>query len=78
MIIVLRALIAGVATKDKSKLFKPKGLPKPIFVELCNETLLKRCIDYKTQNQNEAFNGTVCGRLPKTTYGLSVVSTWII
>ena len=74
MIIVLRALIAGVAIKDiyiyiynKTRLFKAgKGLPKdvfkhvkPIFVELCNETLLKRCIDCKTQNQNEAFNGTV-------------------
>ena len=51
---------------NKTKLFKVgKGLPKdvfkhvkPIFVELCNETLLKRCLDCKTLNQN----------LPKTTY----------
>ena len=71
---------------NKTKLFKAgKGLPKdvfmhvkPIFVELCNETLLKRCLDCKTQNQNEAFNGTVWRRLPKTTCRLSAVSTWLI
>ena len=51
---------------------------KPIFVELCNETLLKRCIDCKTLNQNQAFNGTVWRLLPKITCGLSVVSTYTI
>ena len=61
---------------NKTKFFKPrKGLlrdvskyVKPIFVDLCNEELFKRCLDCKTQNQNESFNATVWNRLPKTTY----------
>ena len=41
---------------------------KPIFVDLCEDELLKKCSDCKTQNQNESFNGTVWNRLRKTTY----------
>ena len=41
---------------------------KSIFVDLCKDELLKKCLDSKTQNQNESFNGTVWNRLQKTTY----------
>ena len=59
-----------------TKLCKPgKGLDttiikhiKPIFVDLCKDELLKKCLDCKTQNQNKSFNGTVWNRLQKTTY----------
>ena len=29
---------------------------------------MKKCLDCKTQNQSESFNGTVWNRLQKTTY----------
>ena len=59
-----------------TKLCKPgKGLDttiikhiKSIFVDLCKDELLKKCLDCKTQNQNKSFNGTVWNRLQKTTY----------
>ena len=41
---------------------------KPIFVDLADEKLLKRCLDCKIQNQNECFNGYVWRQLPKDTY----------
>ena len=55
-----------------TKFYKPgKGLDatiikhiKPILVDLCKDELLKKCLDCKTQNQNQSFNGTVWNRLP--------------
>ena len=55
-----------------TKLYKPgKGLDatiikhiKAILVDLCKDELLKKCLDCKTQNQNQSFNGTVRNRLP--------------
>ena len=65
--------------RDKSlgtSMYKPgPGLPqavikhvKPIFNELSQESLLRKCLHGKTQNQNECYNGLIWGRLPKTTY----------
>lgn len=41
---------------------------KPIFSELSQETLLKKCLHGKTQNQNESFNQLIWERLPKSRY----------
>ena len=56
--------------------YKPgKGLPlsiikyvKPIYHELSDDKLLEKGFHGKTQNQNEAFNGMVWNRIPKSTY----------
>ena len=61
---------------NKTTTYKPgPGLPldivmklKPIFEELSNEKLLKKCLHGLTQNQNESFNATIWERLPKTRY----------
>ena len=41
---------------------------KPIYRDLTNEDLLKRCLHGKTQNPNESFNSTIWQRLPKTVF----------
>lgn len=41
---------------------------KPIFNALTNDELLKRCLKGLTQNQNEAINGTLWAKCPKTKY----------
>ena len=41
---------------------------KPIYIDVSQEELLKKCIHGKAQNQNESFNGMVWQRLPKTKY----------
>ena len=41
---------------------------KPIFNDLSRETLLKKCLHGKTQNQNESFNSLIWERLPKSKY----------
>ena len=56
--------------------YKPgKGLPiniikhiKPIFQDLSTDDLLSKCLHGKTQNQNEALNGMIWNRLPKSRY----------
>ena len=52
-----------------------KGLPipvvtaiKPIYARLSDDKLLQKCLDCKTQNQNESFNGMIWNRLPKTVF----------
>ena len=53
--------------------YKPgPGLPdnviakvKPVYDRLSNDELLKKCLDGKTQNQNESLNGMIWNRLPK-------------
>lgn len=58
------------------KQYKPgPGLPdhiialiKPIYARLSNDDLLKKCLDGKTQNQNESLNGMIWNRLPKTVF----------
>eukprot|EP00795_Rhopilema_esculentum_P001535 gene1535-15984_t len=61
---------------EKTKKFKPgPGLPlkvvaemKPVFARLSQESLLKKCLHGKTQNQNESFNRVIWDRIPKSTY----------
>ena len=61
---------------NKTNLYKPgPGLPdqiialiKPIYARLSNDDLLKKCLDGKTQNQNESINGMIWNRLPKTVF----------
>ena len=53
-----------------------KGLPiadvvaelKPIYARLSDDELLRKCLDGKTQNQNESFNGMIWQRIPKTVF----------
>ena len=68
------------ATRDKAnttnKYKHGPGIPtnivakhlKPIYQDLTSDTLLKKCLHGKTQNQNESFNGMVWERVPKTRY----------
>ena len=83
-------LIAGWCTYQldltNTKLHKPgMGFPqeaikhlKPIFSDLSDENLRRKCIHGKTQNQNQSFNGLIWRRTPKdrfvkmTTFELAV------
>lgn len=40
----------------------------PIYKELIAESLLQKCLHGKTQNANEALNGLIWQRCPKTVY----------
>lgn len=61
---------------SKSNKYKPgPGLPfdvikhvKPIFGELTNENLMKKCTHGQTQNQNESFNAIIWKRVSKDEY----------
>ena len=58
---------------NRTNSFKPiAGLPlaiivelKPIYAKLSEDDLLRRCLDGKTQNQNEALNGMFWERVPQ-------------
>ena len=39
-----------------------------MFDELSDDNLLLKCLHGKTQNQNEAFNGTIWNRIPKSRF----------
>ena len=41
---------------------------KPTHARLSNDNLLTKCLDGKTQNQNESFNGMIWTRVPKTVF----------
>ncbi|GBM31369.1 hypothetical protein AVEN_99592-1 [Araneus ventricosus] len=65
-----RALANGIKYQDKSQ-----GLPtnimkivKPVYKQLCDRELLKRCLDGKTLNANEAFNGLIWRCTPTETF----------
>ena len=52
-----------------------KGLPleviaelKPVYARLSDDDLLRKCLNGKTQNQNESFNGMIWNRIPKTVF----------
>ena len=61
---------------NNTNLYKPgPGLPdniieliKPIYKRLSADTLLSKCLDGKTQNQNESLNGMIWNRLPKSVF----------
>jgi hypothetical protein len=76
-------------------LYKPgPGLPdniialiKPIYARLSTDDLFKKCLDCKTQNQNESINAMIWNKLPKVTFVSSDVlesmmqwltSTWVL
>ena len=58
---------------NRTSLYKPgPGLPdqviaevKPVFKRLSEDSLLEKCLDGKTQNQNESLNGMIWERVPK-------------
>ena len=65
--------------RDRAKATKDykhgKGLPlpvvtaiKPIYARLSADELLAKCLDCKTQNQNEALNGMIWNCLPKQVF----------
>ena len=39
-----------------------------VYARLSEDSLLRKCLDGKTQNQNEAFNGMIWQRIPKSTF----------
>jgi hypothetical protein len=41
---------------------------KPVYARLSEDDLLRKCLDGKTQNQNEAFNGMIWQRIPKSVF----------
>lgn len=60
--------------KSQNKIFNDKspGLPesiinivKPVYIKLCEQELLKKCLHGKTQNANESFNGVLWNYVPK-------------
>lgn len=61
---------------NRTNLYKPgPGLPhhviaevKPVFRCLGEDSLLERCLDGKTQNQNESLNGIIWEHIPKDTF----------
>ncbi|GFU11867.1 uncharacterized protein TNCV_1163201 [Trichonephila clavipes] len=63
--------------KQKGKLYKHRtaGLPnavlntvKTTYVDLCDESLLEKCLHGKTQNANESFNGVLWSIILKETF----------
>lgn len=60
---------------NTSKYVPGPGLPdhiikliKPIFERLSSDDLLSKCLDRKTQNQNESLNGMIWNRIPKNIF----------
>ncbi|GBN02993.1 hypothetical protein AVEN_113475-1 [Araneus ventricosus] len=65
-----RAVSNGIKYQDETQ-----GLPKnimkivkPVYMQLYDRELLKRFLDGKTQNANEAFNGLIWRYIPKETF----------
>ena len=48
-----------------NKIFR---LVKPVFMELSDDELLKKCLHGKTQNANESVNGVIWKKCPKDIY----------
>ena len=64
-----RSVTAGIDYEHKHSL-PPAILDriKPIYKKLADESLLRRCLHGKTQNQNESFNSCIWQRVPKTVF----------
>ena len=64
-----RSITAGIDYEHKHTL-PPVILDriKPIYKKFADESLLKRCLYGKTQNQNEFFNGCIWQRVPNTVF----------
>ena len=47
----------------------------PIYTDLCKPENLKKCLQGKTQNSNESFNGMIWNRIPKAHHvGIGLLS----
>lgn len=70
----LKAQTDNVAFKHKPALSaEVQELVKPVFEQLTNEELLRRCLGKNTQNNNECYNKTLWAIVPKATFvGLDV------
>ncbi|GFU47471.1 uncharacterized protein TNCV_3883491 [Trichonephila clavipes] len=63
--------------KQEGKLYKHRtaGLPNAIlntvkttYMDLCDQSLLEKCLHGKTQNANESFNGVFVEHNPKRNF----------
>ncbi|KAG8266637.1 hypothetical protein J6590_108192 [Homalodisca vitripennis] len=66
-----KAEVAGTVANYKHKNSIPLAIMeaiKPIFKDLSNPDLLRKCLHGKTQNVNEAFNNVLWTRLPKNVF----------
>ncbi|GFU84186.1 uncharacterized protein TNCV_3277971 [Trichonephila clavipes] len=63
--------------KQEGKLYKHRtaGLPNSIlntvkttYMDLCDQSLLEKCLHGKTQNANESFTGVLWSIIPKETF----------
>ncbi|GFT66059.1 uncharacterized protein TNCV_4692791 [Trichonephila clavipes] len=62
-----RAKASNIVYQDKS-LSLPQNIVntiKPVYMDLCDRNLLKKCLHGKTQNPNESFNAILWQILPK-------------
>lgn len=41
---------------------------RPIYKDLANKDLLRKCLHRRTQNANESFNNVVWSRIPKNNF----------
>ena len=60
-------LVNGTSTYKPGNGLLPSVIKhvKSVFDNLSSNELLSKCLDGKTQNQNEVFNGTIWNRVPK-------------
>ncbi|GFV95998.1 uncharacterized protein TNCV_2096661 [Trichonephila clavipes] len=65
-----RAKASNIVYQDKS-LDLPQNIVntiKPVYMDLCDRNLLKKCLHGKTQNLNESFNAILWQILPKEVF----------
>ncbi|GFU68604.1 uncharacterized protein TNCV_1125901 [Trichonephila clavipes] len=65
-----RAKASNIVYQDKS-LDLPQNIVntiKPVYMDLCDRNLLKKCLQGKTQNPNESFNAILWQILPKEVF----------
>lgn len=64
-----RAEVSGEVYEHKHSLPETvMNLMKPIFRDLSDENLLRKCLHGRTQNANESFNNLIWTRVPKTVF----------
>lgn len=64
-----RSLISGEKYTHKHSVPEPVMCEiKPIFRDLSNIDLLRKCLHGRTQNPNESFNNVIWTRIPKNTF----------
>lgn len=66
-----KAMAEGKPYDHKAHTHLPKSVMeaiKPIFKDLSNDQLLRRCLHGGTQNPSESLNNVIWSRVPKTTF----------